>query len=64
MKVKAVVRPYDVVGDALGYAITRACNRCDKYSDVALTANQRAQLEHELPSSFWLALEDVNVELV
>lgn len=65
---KKVVRvkiqsPYQMVHTALEYAGERACNRCDKYNEEALTESQRNVLIREFADSFWLALEDAGIEV-
>lgn len=65
MKKKVVVKVngYDIVVAALEYAAARACNRCDKYNEVALTEAQRSTLAKEFEQSFWLAIEDAGAEI-
>lgn len=65
-KVKTAVRvkldPYKTVADALEWAGKRACDRHDKYSDKPLSEASRSTLVNEFENSFWLAIDDANVE--
>jgi len=64
VRIKARVRAYDVVSEALVKAVQRGMNRCDKYSEKALTEGQRQLLEDQTVESFWLMMDDAGVELV
>ena len=61
-KVRVRLDPYRAVGDALTAAAERACNRHDKYSDKPLSDSSRATLINEFENSFWLAIDDANLE--
>lgn len=49
--------------EALGYAIERGMNRCDKYSEESLTDGQRSLLLSEIENSFWLSLDEAGAEV-
>jgi len=61
--IKVKVNPHQVIERALEFAINRGMNRCDKYSEVALTDGQRELLAREIQDSFWLMLEEDEVTL-
>lgn len=63
MKLGARVNIYTVLDDALDRAVTRGIARHDKYSEKPLKANVQL-LSEQIEQSFWLALEDMGVELV
>jgi hypothetical protein len=59
-----VTQPYDIVGECLGYAVRRGCDRHDKYSDTPLSEASRELLAREVEASFWLAADDRSIEFV
>jgi hypothetical protein len=63
-KITVKTNSYTIVEECLEFAAGRACNRCDKYNEVALTENQRTILVNEFANSFWLALEHHGAEIV
>ena len=62
-KVKVKTDSYSIIKDTLYSAAERACNRCDKYNNIALTEGQRNILIAEFENSFWIALSDNNAEI-
>jgi len=62
-KIRAKADTYSVITNALEYGIERGMNRCDKYSEEALTEGQRALLVREIDTSFMLYLEEHGITL-
>jgi hypothetical protein len=58
-----VAAPHQILEETLERAVERGMNRCDKYTEEALTDAQRGLLLREVVESFWIALEDAGLEV-